>query len=255
MPDLNPLTQGYKRRDVLALLGIGAICIAAGCGSSTPAVSPIPPAHPGAAQKAFHAPGTRRIALTIDDGFDVETVDAYVSLSEQTGFPLTFNPIGILAQTWEGFAPRLRPLIADGRVQIANHTFHHRVLTSQSDTDVRTEIESNEEWIDKTFRVTSRPYLRPPDGLHDARVDDIAGALGFTKVLLWQGSLGDSAPVSQAQLMQAAQDCLHPGAVVLGHANYPTVRSLLPEIVDLIGQRKLEPSTLDEMFGTSRDVG
>ena len=239
------------------MLALGAaVTVLGGCGPSGPEEPKIPAAVPGPAASVTRAPGPgHQIALTVDDGFDPETVAAYVRLATDTGLALTFDPIGRLADTWQRHVKALRPLIEKGQVQIANHTFHHRLLTQCSDAQVRTEIERNEEWIEKTFRVTSRPYLRPPSGLRDARTDAIAGSLGFTRILMWQGSFEDAAPVSATQLMTNAREALLPGAVVVGHANVGTVTGLYPQLTALIRERGLQPVTLDQMFGTSRAVG
>jgi hypothetical protein len=55
--------------------------------------------------------------------------------------------------------------------------------------------------------------------------------------------------------MEQAQQWLTGGRVVLGHANHPTVTHLFNQLVALIQQRKLQPVTLDTMFGTSRATG
>jgi peptidoglycan/xylan/chitin deacetylase (PgdA/CDA1 family) len=178
-----------------------------------------------------------------------------VKLCVDTGLRLTFNPVGALSRTWEQHASVLRPLIERGQVQIGNHTYHHQVLTGMPEARIRDEIERADDWIQKTFGVTSRPYLRPPGGLHDERTDAICGELGYTKILMWESSFGDSQLLSPEQLLSAASRALFPGAVVLGHANHPTVTHLYPLLLEMIQKRRLEPSTLDEMFGTSRATG
>lgn len=246
-----------RRREFLGLLALGAAAtVLGGCGSSGPSGPVIPPPVPGPATAVTRAPvPSRQIALTVDDGFDAETVAAYVKLATDTGLALTFDPVGRLAGTWRAHAKALRPLIEKGQVQIANHTFHHLPLTQLSDAQVRAEIDRNEEWIERTFRVTSRPYLRPPSGLHDSRTDAIAGSLGFTRILMWQGSFEDAVPVSADQLMSNARTALLPGAVVVGHANVGTVTGLYPQLTELIRARGLQPVTVDQLFGTSRSVG
>ena len=72
---------------------------------------------------------------------------------------------------------------------------------------------------------------------------------------MWNGSFGDSTPITPEQLMSLARRWLLPGTVMLGHANYPTITPLFGQIQALIAERKLEPVTLDEMFGTSRRTG
>jgi peptidoglycan/xylan/chitin deacetylase (PgdA/CDA1 family) len=175
-----------------------------------------------------------------------------VKLAEDTGLPITFNPIGKLADSWQPHAQALKPLIEKGQVQIANHTYHHLTLTQLSDKRIASEIEQNEAWIEQTFGVTARPYLRPPSGIHDARVDEMAGQLGFNKIILWQGSFGDATPVTSTALLALANAAILPGAIIVGHANEGTVTSLYPQIAEIIRSRNLVPSTLDQMFGTSR---
>lgn len=199
------------------------------------------------------APGA--IALTIDDGFNPEVVAAYVEFAQTTGVHLTFNPNGMYGYAWEPHADVLRPLIAAGQVQIGNHTFHHPDIRKLSHHRFEQELESNDEWIRTTFGTTSRPWFRPPFGFRDEQTDARAGELGWTKILLWNGSFGDSAVLTEKVLLEQAQMYLRPGALMLGHANHPTVTHLYPHLLELIGTRGLSPLTLDEAFGTSRALG
>jgi len=216
----------------------------------------IPPPHPGVPSTIVHGPaGTRQVAWTVDDGIDPGCVASYVAFAQRSATSLTFNPNGYLAVNWQPHAPVLRDLIAAGQVQIGNHTFSHPNLLTLSDQAVADEIERNETWIENTFGVTARPWLRPPYGYHDDRTDAIAGELGYTKIMMWNGSFGDSTPISSTQLLGLAIQYLEPGTIMIGHANYPTIEPLFGQILGIIHQRGLEPVTLDQMFGTSRAVG
>lgn len=101
----------------------------------------------------------------------------------------------------------------------------------------------------------SRPYLRPPLGAHDARVNTIVGELGFTRILMWNGSFGGAGPVTPQRLLADARAALRPGALIVGHANQSTVTTLFPELLTVIRERQLMPVTLDTIFGTSRRLG
>jgi peptidoglycan-N-acetylglucosamine deacetylase len=74
-------------------------------------------------------------------------------------------------------------------------------------------------------------------------------------VLMWNGSYGDSTLLRPRALLRLAREYLHPGVVMLGHANHATVAQLFPQIAEIIAARGLHPVTLDEMFGTSRRAG
>lgn len=220
---------------------------------------PVPPPHPGPTRVIFSAPGgpgsTSQVALTIDDGYDPVTVARYVEFARLSGVPITFSPNGTYQRIWDQHATALRPLIEAGQVQIGNHTYTHRDMLRLPDAAIRADIERNEEWIERTFGITSRPWFRPPFGRHNARTDEVAGQLGYTRILMWEGSFGDSRLLTPTVLMQQARQWLTGGRIVLGHANHPTVTHLYGQLLALIHQRGLHPVTLDTMFGTSRATG
>jgi peptidoglycan/xylan/chitin deacetylase (PgdA/CDA1 family) len=200
-------------------------------------------------------PFVRKIALTIDDGYCKECVDGYVEIARRTGVALTFSPNGLFGPLWAPHAAALRELIAAGQVQIGNHTWSHPDLTNLRTGAVRDQIRRNESWIEDSFGTTARPYFRPPYGRHSPRVDEVAAGLGFTTVLMWNGTLGDASVEAPETLLGLAQRWLQPGAIVLGHANHPTVLGVFDQIASLIQQRSLTPVTIDGLFGTSRAEG
>ncbi len=85
--------------------------------------------------------------------------------------------------------------------------------------------------------------------------DKLAGATGFTRVLMWNGSFGDSRLLTPDVLLTQARRYLQPGTVMLGHANHLTIARLFDAVLELLRERDLRPVTLDEMFGTSRRIG
>jgi peptidoglycan/xylan/chitin deacetylase (PgdA/CDA1 family) len=195
------------------------------------------------------------IAITIDDGFNREAVAAYVAFAQDSGVHLTFNPNGTYRAIWEPHAEALRPLIEAGQVQIGNHTYNHKNVKRLSDRKLTEELERNDEWVASTFGITTRPYFRPPFGFRNARTDELAASLGYTKILMWNGTFGDSSLLTPQELMQQAQLYLKPRTIMLGHANHTTVSHLYTEILALLQSRQLTPQTLDEAFGTSRALG
>jgi peptidoglycan/xylan/chitin deacetylase (PgdA/CDA1 family) len=217
----------------------------------------IPPARPGAPVLVWHGPaGTQQIALTIDDGYCADCIAKYVDFALTSGIHITFNPNGVYDSLWTPqIVETLQPLIANKQVQIGNHTWDHADLRPLSTTAIAAELNRNEEWIQTKFGITARPWFRPPFGYYNQKINNTAGNLGFTNIMMWNGSFGDSEVISPQQLMNLAQQYLTPGTIVLGHLNHPTVLSLFGQIQSLIAERNLDPVTLDEMFGTSRVTG
>ncbi len=266
------------RRDFLTVVGVGLLASLGACstgGSSPgpaaatdpklpettttappPALPPIPAAQPGKAVVVSAAPApTSQVALTVDDGYCGECVTGYVDFAERTGIHLTFLPNGTYDKFWAPHSGRLRPLIAAGQVQVANHTWSHKDVTKLGDAAIRDEIERNDGWIEKTFGITGRPYFRPPYGTHNARTDQLAASLGYTRILLWNGTLGDATLETPEELLALADMWIQAGAIVLGHANHPTVLGLFGQLQQIIAKRSLQPVTLDMMFGSSRATG
>lgn len=230
----------------------------AGSDPTAPAepLPPIPQPHPGAGQVLFSGPkGTNKICLTVDDGFCADCVSGYVQFAQRTGIHLTFSPNGTYSHCWSPHADVIKPLLERRQVQIINHTFSHKDLRKMPDAQVKSELERNEEWVNKTFGITTRPYYRPPFGFHNEHIDGLTGELGYTRTVMWNGSYSDSEVITPEFLMSQAEKYLQPGVIMLGHANHPTVLGLFDQIQALIKQRNLDPVTMDEMFGTSRATG
>lgn len=200
-----------------------------------------------------HGPGgATQLALTIDDGYADDVVAGYVAFAQRTGVHLTFSPNASYAHAWSPHAPVLRPLIEAGQVQIMNHTVNHPNLTTIPAGRVRAELEDNETWVNRIFATSTRPYYRPPYGAHNTAVDHVAADTGFDRVVLWNGSYGDSRVVTPQFLIDQARRYFVPGVILLGHANHPTVLAVFDQLAELIRERQLHPATLDEMFGTHR---
>ena len=287
-----PHCEGIGRRALLGLLGLGVAGVLAGCdaephdaaiaanhvrprrhpahasvtaapapspGPSPAALPPIPPPVSGPSQIFWQGPpasvGARQVAITIDDGYCAECAEAYAELAQATGIHITFNPNGCYGEIWTPLAKALKPLIEAGQVQIGNHTFNHWWLTELSDSQITAQLEQNEEWIQQTYGITARPWWRPPFGSYDDRTNDLAASIGYTNVLMWNGSYGDSTPLRPRAIMALAREYLRPGVVMLGHANHPEVTHIFPQLAEIVAARGLHPVTLDEMFGTSRSTG
>src|SRR5262249_47369612 len=151
----------------------------------------------------------------------------------RTGMPLTFCPNGYIS-TWASVVPQIRALVETGQVQIVNHTWSHPDMRKLNDADVQGQLQRNEDWIQKSFGVTARPWWRPPFGYHNARTDAAAGQIGYTKTLTWNGTLGDSGDIKAETELDLANRYFRPGVVLLGHANRMTVVGLFDQLQGLL---------------------
>ncbi|MBI4901407.1 MAG: polysaccharide deacetylase family protein [Actinobacteria bacterium] len=190
------------------------------------------------------------MAWTIDDGTDPAVVEAYAQMAEQTGNRLTFFLNGN-QPAWTMHAQRLRPLVESGQVQLGNHTWSHPDLRTLSAQAVQEQLQRNEDFIQSTYGVSSKPFYRPPFGAINAGVRSAAAAIGFTAPTLWYGSLSDSSVLTSEQVSEFADQWFGAGRIVIAHANHPGVINAMPHLVELIVTRGLRTVTLRDVFATS----
>lgn len=188
------------------------------------------------------------IAWTVDDGADPEVVRAYAEFSRRTGTRLTFFINGQYP-AFRQHRDLLLPLVKSGQLQIANHTYSHAALTSLTDEQIVQELTRNDEEIMRLFGVSSKPYFRPPYGYYDARVLAAAASCGFTRPVLWYGSLADSSNISSAEVYAYAEKYALAQHIVIGHLNYRGVVSELDRIRALLDRRGLKTVTIRDYYG------
>jgi peptidoglycan/xylan/chitin deacetylase (PgdA/CDA1 family) len=179
-----------------------------------------------------------------------DVVAAYLDFIKRTGIRVTFFPNGVYP-SWTMHAPTLRPLVDSGQVQLGNHTWSHPDLTVLSDAAVVDQISRNEKFLWNTFGVTARPFLRPPYGARDARIDRLAADQGYWVSTMWNGTFGDSELLTPTQVLANAKQWLIAHHIVIAHANYPTVTRVFNELADMIRSRRLVTVTLNDAFNTT----
>ena len=210
--------------------------------------------NPVPAARAWTGPQTglpgegKYIAWTVDDGADPEVVRAYAEFSRRTGTRLTFFINGQYP-AFRQHRDLLLPLVKSGQLQIANHTYSHAALTSLTDEQIIQELTRNDEEIRHLFGVSSKPYFRPPYGYYDERVLAAAASCGFTRPVLWYGSLADSSNISSAEVYAYAERYALAQHIVIGHLNYRGVVSELDRIRALLDRRVLKTVTIRDYYG------
>jgi peptidoglycan/xylan/chitin deacetylase (PgdA/CDA1 family) len=189
------------------------------------------------------------LALTVDDGVSSEVVRAYAQFAKDSGVRMTFFVNGVYA-SWTENVDLLRPMVDDGQIQLANHTWLHPNLTKLPLPAVAEELRHNHDFLWKTYGVDVRPYFRPPYGAHNEHVDKVAGDLGYTVNTLWSGDLKDHVIIPEDEIVRMAEAWFNPQAIVIGHLNHPPVTHVYGQLVDIIRERGLRTVTLNDVFRT-----
>jgi len=218
---------------------------------AAPPLPPITPAVPGPPEVISHGPaGTPTVALTFDDGLCSQCIGNMVADLERTGTHATFCPNGAYGKEFAPYVDRIRDLVARGHLTICNHTWDHKKITTLSNAQLTDEIQRNEQWIEDTFGVSGRPWFRPPYGSHNARTDQLAASLGYTKIIVWSSTLSDSTLQTPATILDQLQTRLIPSGIVLGHLNYLPTGEIFDQLLAVLDQRGLQPVTIAELLGS-----
>ncbi|HPB72657.1 MAG TPA: polysaccharide deacetylase family protein [Phycicoccus sp.] len=190
------------------------------------------------------------VAITVDDGTDESVVAAYAHLAERTGMRLTFFANGNMP-SWTKHAPLLRPLVDQGQALICNHTWSHPDLTKLSAEQVADQVTRNETFLKNTYGTLGRPFLRPPFGYRNARLNAQLADLGYPVVTMWEGSFSDSGVLPPEVILDNAKQWIGPQRLVIGHANHPPVIEVMDQIVQVIKDKGLTPVHLGDVYAVS----
>jgi peptidoglycan-N-acetylglucosamine deacetylase len=230
------------RRTALGVLGLGALAYVTGMPTARAAKVPAPYGPitmlPG---------GDNSFALTIDDGTNSSVVAAIANFCQTTGTRLTFFVNGA-NRSWSDNAALLRPMVDSGQIQLGNHTWSHPDITRLGPAAVADQIKRNADFLSNTYGVDGTPFFRPPYERHNAETDGIATDLGYHTITFWSGTVGDSRPVTAAQLVANAKQSFAPQQIVLAHANLPPITQCLDQLLGIIHDRGLQPVTLGDVF-------
>ncbi len=226
-----------SRRSLLALAGQALLGLAV-----APAV------RAASALPLYHGPRIERvIALTVDDDWSPARVGAIFDTLQRLAVPATFFPYANATVQDPGL---WRAITAAG-YPYANHTRSHPWMTTLPLAAQATEIADARAILEAMTGVAMLPVFRPPYGAYDAALLDLAHALGFPTVLLWDTSDADtSRRATPAQLVHAALQGTD-GSVLLTHGGPALTPLILPTVIAAYRDQGFRFVTVPELLGWS----
>ncbi len=157
----------------------------------------------------------KRIAITIDDCYDAQWIEAAVALCEQYGVVFTFFPIGKALKFADG---PLWQRALDAGCEIGNHTWGHALLTKQSRNGVRFHLLRIQQKVDEMLGYHYlMQVMRAPYGKISSDAAGVAKALGYHHAVKWD--------VSQTDPDKALHDVQN-GSILLFHGRKKDVNCL-----------------------------
>ncbi|MDD6050069.1 MAG: polysaccharide deacetylase family protein [Clostridiales bacterium] len=168
-----------------------------------------------------------RIAITVDDGWELETLYQIHALSVELDFPITYFMVGSQFKHEDrGF---WEEVFAHGS-ELGNHTWKHSKLLSFSTSNANTQVRLAQERVDEVlgYHYPLR-LLRPPYGQYKNNEKNFLNVFyshGVEKVVLWD--------VSETNPQKAFKDVKN-GSILLYHArkaDYECLKTLVPMLKD-----------------------
>lgn len=181
----------------------------------------------GPARVVTRGPTTDKvIALTFDDGWNADRCLEIHDILVEHGVPATWFPNAVYMRS----APRVWRRIAES-FPLANHTAHHKSLVTLSNAKIRSELRANEQ---AAMSITGKPMskiLRPPYGAWNDRVRRVAGAMGYSHMVLWDPSSADTSPRGTPRGVARAALRGGPGSIILMHCGPEVTPKVLPLVI------------------------
>ena len=244
-----------NRRQLLVALGLGAFS------ATTLGVNPVQAAEPSAlndvGSRLIYKRGSilyrlprsrrRRMAWTIDDGTNITMINDYVQLAKKHNLRLTFFVYSGM-KGWKKLAPKIKPMVESGQIQIANHTARHPDLTRLSTHQIQKELWDCHQFILKHYGIDARPFYRPPYGAINRRVVKAAAAIGYTSPVMWSGTLADATRISTSGIWNNARRYIGNEVILLAHANNTQTAHIFGKILRRIRAKGLKLVTLNDAF-------
>lgn len=180
-------------------------------------------------------PEKKLVALTFDDGPDSHYTPQILEILKEKNVRATFFVMG---QQVEHF-PNIMKRIVDEGHGIANHTWSHPALPNVMTSQLREEVTSTQNIMQKT--VGRKPDLfRPPFGAITKSDALVLQGMGLRNIM-WTVDTLDWSGLSAEEILEIVHRDISPGGIILQHnfqPHRPTARLLdgsveaLPQIID-----------------------
>ncbi|MGW0436608.1 polysaccharide deacetylase family protein [Micromonospora sp. NPDC003197] len=157
--------------------------------------------------------GTRKVALTFDDGPDPQYTPEALDLLRYYGVKATFCLVG---QNAQAHPELVRAIVADGHT-LCNHSWSHDVgLGARSRQKIEADLLSTNEAIRAAVPDARIGYYRQPGGNWTSGVAQVAVELGMTP-LHWTVDPRDWTMPGASSIVNTVTGSTSAGAIVLMH--------------------------------------
>lgn len=218
-------------RHLTSLLAIAAVAVMA---APAPAV---------AAPKAKEVDCTRMkcVALTFDDG-PGKYAGKLLDILKEHDAKATFFLEGQYVKSRPAYVKRM---VKEGHA-IGNHSYAHPDFTKSTAATIRSEIKKTNDAIKKAAGVEPK-LLRPPYGMSDLQVQDIAVEFGMP-IILWTGGSRDWESKNEEKIKKQTLSVAKGNSIVLMHDWVKQTVDAMPSIIKTLQRNGYHLVTVDDVI-------
>lgn len=188
-------------RQISSLLAIAAVCVTL---APAPAFAQAPKKEP------VDCDQVKCIALTFDDG-PGKYAGTLLDTLKKYDAKATFFLEGQYVKSRPQYVKRM---VAEGH-ELGNHSYSHPDFTKSEPGTIRSEIQKTQDAVKKAAGVEPK-LLRPPYGMADLQVSDIAAEFGMP-MILWTAGSQDWSSKNVDAIQKQTLAVAKPNSIILMH--------------------------------------
>ena len=188
----------------------------------------------------------KTIALTFDDGWNVDACQSIFHTLQVQHVPATFFPYST-ALTMHGNSASFWRSVAQAGYPIGSHSQTHPNMTKLSYADQLAQLNNSAADVLRVTGVPVLPVFRPPGGNYNSDTLVAASAAGYQLVLNWDTSDADTSTQDIPAEIAAAEKG-GAGSVVLMHCGPATTPYVVPDVIAYYRARGFTFVTVATMF-------
>ncbi|GAA1612201.1 hypothetical protein GCM10009733_005330 [Nonomuraea maheshkhaliensis] len=188
-------------RRITSLLAIAAVCVA---------VAPAPASAQAPKKEPIDCSQVKCIALTFDDG-PGKYAGTLLDTLKKYDAKATFFLEGQYVKSRPSYVKRMA---AEGH-ELGNHSYSHPDFTKSEAGTIKSEIQKTQDAVKKAAGVEPK-LLRPPYGLADLQVSDIAAEFGMP-MILWTAGSQDWSSKNVKAIQKQTLAVAKPNGIILMH--------------------------------------
>ena len=183
-----------------------------------------------------------KIAISFDCAWGVDYTDEILEHLGEANVHATFFSV----QFWTEKYPDYVKKISEAGHEFGTHSATHSYMSKQSETEIRAELKSSAEAIEK---ITGKEVtlFRPPYGDYENMLVDTANSMGLYPIQ-WDVDSLDWKDLSAADISSRIVERVKSGSIILCHNNGLHTAEALPIVIDTLRAKGFEFVPIGELI-------